>query len=168
MPDSEDEFFGFAIVLGPRLVTILPPDTEARECLLASGDGFVNGNRQEGIGRSGLYVDIENLQSEGQSMVQRLIENWPDKVPTATRLTLYVRADQTELWRLWATSQFANMEVVVHGTQHISMSATKNSADIAIATSAMADLPLKRVSQVVVAEDQPGPAINQKIQVGPV
>ena len=113
----------------------------------------MNGNRQEGIGRSGLYVDMENLQSEGQSMVQSLIENWPDKVPAATRLTLYVRADQTELWRLWATSQFTNMEVVVHGTQHFSMSSTKNSADIAIAASAIADLLLKRVSHVVVFSD---------------
>ena len=115
--------------------------------------GFVNGNRQEEIGHSGLYVDMENLQVEGQSMVQSLIENWPEKALAATRLTLYVRADQTELWRLWATSQFANMEVVVHGTQHFSMSATKNSADIAIATSAMADLLLKRVSHVVVLSD---------------
>ena len=113
----------------------------------------MNGNRQEGIGRSGLYVDMENLQVEGQSMVQSLIENWPDKVPAVTRLTLYVRADQTELWRLWATSQFANMELIVHGTQHFSMSSTKNSADIAIATSAMADLLLKRVSHVVVLSD---------------
>ena len=115
--------------------------------------GFVNGNRQEEIGHSGLYVDMENFQAEGQSMVQNLIENWPDKVPAATRLTLYVRADQSELWRLWATSQFASMEVVVHGTQHFSMSATKNSADISIATSAMADLLLKRVSHVVVFSD---------------
>ena len=113
----------------------------------------MNGNRQEGIGRSGLYVDMENLQAEGQSMLQSLIENWPDKAPAATRLTLYVRADQTELWRLWATSQFAKMEVVVHGTQHFSMSSTKNSADIAIATSAIADLLLKRVSHVVVFSD---------------
>ena len=59
------------------------------------------------------------------------------------------------------------MEVVIHGTQHFSMSATRNSADIAIANSAMTDLLFKRVSQVVVAEDQPGPTINQKIQVGP-
>ena len=115
--------------------------------------GFMNGNSQEGIEHSGLYVDMENLQAEGQSMVQSLLENWPDKVPAATRLTLYVRADQTELWRLWATSQFAIMEVVVHGTQHFSMSSTKNSADIAIATSAMADLLLKRVSHVVVLSD---------------
>ena len=113
----------------------------------------MNGNSQEGSGRSGLYVDMENLQADGQSLLQALMDNWPEELPTATRLTLYVRADQTELWRLWATSQFANVEVVVHGTQHFSMSATKNSADIAIATNAIADLLLERVSHVVVFSD---------------
>ena len=113
----------------------------------------MNGNSQEGIARSGLYVDMENLQADGQSLLQLLMENWPEELPAATRLTLYVRADQTELWRLWATNQFAHVEVVVHGTQHFSMSATKNSADIAIATNAMADLLRERVSHVVVFSD---------------
>ena len=113
----------------------------------------MNGNSQEGIGRSGLYVDMENLQADGQSLLQVLMENWPEELPATTRLTLYVRADQTELWRLWATNQFANVEVVVHGTQHFSMSTTKNSADIAIATNAMADLLRERISHVVVFSD---------------
>ena len=43
--------------------------------------------------------------------------------------------------------------MVVHVTQHFSMSATKNSADIAIATNAMADLVLERVSHVLVFSD---------------
>ena len=113
----------------------------------------MNGNSQEGIGRSGLYVDMENLQADGQSLLQSLMDHWPEKLPAATRLMLYVRADQTELWRLWATNQFANVEVVVHGTQHFSMSSTKNSADIAIATNAMADLLRERVSHVVIFSD---------------
>ncbi len=113
----------------------------------------MDGNSLEGIGRSGIYVDMENLQADGQSLLQALMENWPEELPTATRLTLYVRADQAELWRLWATSQFAPVNVVVHGTQHFSMSATKNSADIAIATNAMADLLRERVSHVVVFSD---------------
>ena len=113
----------------------------------------MNGNSQEEIGRSGLYVDMENLQADGQSLLQSLMDHWPEKLPAATRLTLYVRADQTELWRLWATNQFANIEVVVHGTQHFSMSTTKNSADIAIATNAMADLLRERVSHVVIFSD---------------
>ena len=113
----------------------------------------MNGNSEVGIGRSGIYVDMENLQAEGQSLLQSLLENWPEELPAATRLTLYVRADQAELWRLWATSQFANVDVVVHGTQHFSMSATKNSADIAIATNAIADLLRERVSHVVIFSD---------------
>ena len=114
---------------------------------------MVDSDRQWTAAGSGLYVDMENLQAEGQSMVLNLIENWPDRVPAPTRLALFVRADQTELWRLWATSQFPNIAVVVQGTQHFSMSSTKNSADIAIATSAMADLLLQRVSNVVVISD---------------
>ena len=58
---------------------------------------------------SGLYVDVENLHTDGQVLIQRLIEDWPDQV---------------ELWRLWATSRFTGLEVVVNGTQHFSMSAT--------------------------------------------
>ena len=45
------------------------------------------------------------------------------------------------------------MEVAVHGTQHFSMNSSKNSADIAIATNAMADLILKRVTHVTVFSD---------------
>ena len=43
--------------------------------------------------------------------------------------------------------------VSVKGTQHFSLSSSKNSADIAIATNAMADLILKRVTHVVVFSD---------------
>ncbi len=100
--------------------------------------------------RSGLYVDVENLQSDGQPVILSLIENWPNSAPALARLSLYVRADQTELWRLWATSRFRDLDVVVKGTQHFRMSSTKNSADIAIAVNAMADLILKRVNHIVV------------------
>ena len=39
-----------------------------------------NDRRGTAVG-SGLDVDMENLQAGGQSMVQSLIDNWPDKVP---------------------------------------------------------------------------------------
>ena len=57
------------------------------------------------------------------------------------------------MWRLWATSLFTDPEVKVNGTQHFSLSSSKNSADIAIATNAMADLVLQRVTHVVVFSD---------------
>ena len=81
------------------------------------------------------------------------MDNWPNKAPAPSRLTLYMRADQVELWRLWAASRFSDLEVEVKGTQHFSMTATKNSADIAIATNAMADLILGRVDHVAVLSD---------------
>lgn len=111
-----------------------------------------NGQESSTVG-SGLYVDVENLHQVGQTVIQSLVETWPVKAPTPSRLTLFVRADQVELWRLWATSQFKNLNIVVNGTQHFSLSSSKNSADIAIATRAMADLVLKRVNHIVVISD---------------
>ena len=109
---------------------------------------------QEGACQSsGLYVDVENLNSDGQLMVEKLAEDWPPGVPALSRLTLYVRADQVELWRLWAANRFKHLAVSVKGTQHFSLSSSKNSADIAIATNAMADLILKRITHVVVFSD---------------
>lgn len=102
---------------------------------------------------TGLYVDVENLNSDGQTLIKSLVHNWPVNVPHLTRLNLYVRASQVELWRLWAVSQFGDIEVVVRGTQHFSMSSTKNSADIAIATNAIADLIFNRISHVAVFSD---------------
>ena len=97
-------------------------------------------NKQGVTGRSGLYVDVENLKADGRAMVQGLIENWSGKAPRPSRLSLYVRADQVDLWRLWAASRFTDLEVKVNGTQHFSLPSSKNSADIAIATNAIADL----------------------------
>ena len=109
---------------------------------------------QEGTCQSsGLYVDVENLNSDGQLMVEKLAEDWPPGVPALSRLTLYVRADQVELWRLWASNRFKDLMVSVKGTQHFSLSSSKNSADIAIAINAMTDLVLKRITHVVVFSD---------------
>ena len=102
---------------------------------------------------SGLYVDVENLQTDGQQLIKTLIDDWPTTVPNPSQLMLYVRADMVELWRVWATTQFEPLKVVVNGIQHFSMSLSKNSADIAIAVNAMADLLLKRITHVVVLSD---------------
>ena len=100
-----------------------------------------------------MYVDVENLQGEAQELMSGLMFNWPDSAPPPSRLTLYVRADQTELWYLWALDQFENVEVVVKGIQHFSRDSSKNSADIAIATNAITDFVRGRISYVVVFSD---------------
>ena len=86
-------------------------------------------------------------------MLQSLFANWPEQVPLPSRLRLYTRADQVELWWLWASHRFSDLEVTVHGTQHFSGSASKNSADMAIVANAMADLVLGRTTHVVVFSD---------------
>ena len=111
------------------------------------------GESQRESGGSGLYVDMENLRGDGQDVIEGLVRDWPDSAPALSRMILYVRADQVELWRLWATARFEEIEVVVRGTQHFSMSPTKNSSDISIAVNAMADLLLRRVSHVAVFSD---------------
>ncbi len=118
-----------------------------------AGHDALNQDQSELSRGSGLYVDAENLQSDCQALIQSLVKNWPTSAPAPSRLTLYVRADQAELWRVWASSRFSDLEVAVHGTQHFSMNSSKNSADIAIATNAMADLILKRVTHVTVFSD---------------
>ena len=77
---------------------------------------------------SGLYIDVENLRSDGQRLIKALLDNWPSVAPTPSRLTLYVRADLVELWRLWATSRFQGVAVDVRGIQHFSTYSSKNSA----------------------------------------
>jgi len=112
-----------------------------------------NGSAPETVPASGLYADIENLQNRGQRVILNLAENWPPTAPPLKSLTLYVRADMTELWRAWATSAFPNLDVVVSGIQHFTRDVSKNSADIAITANAMADWLLGRISHVAVISD---------------
>ena len=112
-----------------------------------------NGTHPETAAASGLYVDVENLQSHAQRVVRALAEDWPASAPPLRALSLHVRADTAELWRAWATSAFPNLDVAVRGVQHFSQSASKNSADMAIVANAMADWLLGRISHVAVISD---------------
>ena len=96
---------------------------------------------------------MENLQTHGRQLIESLISDWPETASPPSRLTLYVQADQVDLWRLWAESRFEDLDIAVQGIQHFSGNASKNSADIAIATSAMADFVRERISNVVVFSD---------------
>ena len=88
---------------------------------------------------AGLYVDTENLQKNAQSLVETVIEQWPEGTPPPSRLNLYVQADRVTLWDIWANSRFPNLTVTVKGIQHFTRPQSKNSADIAIAIDAVAD-----------------------------
>ena len=129
-----------------------PSDSPDAAASSKAGSGS-NGSIPETVPASGLYADIENLQNGGQRVILNLAENWPPTAPPLKSLTLYVRADTTELWRAWATSEFPSVDVVVSGVQHFTQSASKNSADIAITANAMADWLLGRISHVAVISD---------------
>ena len=116
----------------------------------------VNGSPSESSPQqrtTGVYVDVENLRADAQQIVKTLIDNWPPVAPAPGVLCLYVRADFVELWRLWATSQFRGLQIIVKGVQHFSTHASKNSADIAIATDAISDLLSGRVGHLAVLSD---------------
>lgn len=102
---------------------------------------------------AGLYVDIENLQEDAKALICALIESWPKSFPRPGLITLYVQADQAELWRMWGVSKFKQSQVKVRGIQRFSGHLSKNSADIAIATDAVADFVRGRVGHVAVFSD---------------
>ena len=102
---------------------------------------------------TGIYADIQNLQEMAKDVLLLLIHRWPEDLPNPTKLNLYVRADHSHLWRVWATEAFRQLEVTVKGVQHYSLAATKNAADMAIAVDAISDFNHKRVSHVAVVSD---------------
>ena len=102
---------------------------------------------------SGLYIDVDNLQSDAQELIGSLVGDWPDRVPQLSKIVLYVRADLVALWEMWSLTLAPNMEVEVKGVQHFSLQGSKNSADIAIAVDAVIDLVRGRISHVAVFSD---------------
>ena len=82
-----------------------------------------------------------------------VIESWPDKMHPLKRLNLYVQADQTQLWELWAECQFSHLAVTVRGIQHFSKQPSKNAADITIAVDAVADFMSGATQFVAVMSD---------------
>ena len=100
----------------------------------------------------GIYVDVENLPS-AKSIIRELVSSWPSLIPRPSQLSLYVRADQTALWRAWAESQFPDLAVRPKGIQHLSGTKGKNAADIELVMDAVADFLLGRITYVAVVSD---------------
>ena len=114
-----------------------------------------------------LYVDTENLRDSdhAQTVVDRVVANWPADRPPLSGLSLYVRADKTELWQLWAETEFPALRVRVRGVQHFSNHRAKNSADLAITADAVADLITGQAGAVaVVSNDSDFGALFVKVR----
>lgn len=102
---------------------------------------------------AGLYVDIENLGEVGQELLMTLVSEWPTIVPLPAKVNLYVPASQAELWQVWAEDLMGEAAVAAKGVQRFSSNASKNAADIALSTDAIADFVTCKVSHVVVVSD---------------
>ena len=74
------------------------------------------GNDSLTNGVSAVYVDTENLTPAAnvdsvdfaQSLISPIVSDWPDDYPPIGRLALYVPADKTSQWRIWASSLMAD------------------------------------------------------------
>ena len=130
--------------------------------MVAGNEHFIHHSAEEPNVRlgSGVYVDVENLEGsqqqtkEAQEFIKSLLADWPETTPKPARLTLYVKADQSNLWNIWAGSRFPEIaNVSAAGVQHFSKNQSKNSADIAMAIDAITDIALGRISCVVVVSD---------------
>ncbi len=101
----------------------------------------------------GLYVDVENLMDTAKEAITSVFEQWPEELPRPCVLKLYVKADQTELWRVWATHKFGSLDIHVAGVQHYAVNTSKNSADIALALDAITDILKGRTTYVAILSD---------------
>ena len=117
---------------------------------------------------SAVYVDTENLRDSdhARDIVAGVVANWPDAYPPMGSLSLYVRADKADLWRLWAETEYPGLQVRVRGVQHFSASSkAKNSADLAITADAVGDLIAGQAATVaVVSNDSDFGALFVKVR----
>ena len=118
--------------------------------------------------RASVYVDVENLGGSAQELISQVVEelssDGADWAPTC--LSLYVRADKLELWRIWADGKWPQLDLRVRGIQHFtSGSSSKNSADLAITADATEDFALGRTGLVaVVSNDSDFGALFVKVR----
>jgi hypothetical protein len=100
-----------------------------------------------------LYVDIENLMENARKYVLSAIKNWPVDFPEPETLKLYVRADQAELWEIWANHHIPGVEALIQGVQHYCFNGSKNSADISLALDALSDLLNGKTAYIALLSD---------------
>ena len=140
-----------------------------RETPTVRAVGANEGDREERFTARGaaVYVDVENLGGAAQEVISQVVDDLSSESDyrTPTSLSLYVKADKLELWRIWADGKWPQMDLRVRGVQHFTNgSRSKNSADLAITADATEDFALGRTSLVaVVSNDSDFGALFVKI-----
>lgn len=115
---------------------------------------------------SGVYVDIENLKGaeHARTVMEKVVQDWPESLPPLRRLYLYAPADMVGLWHTWAAGRFSEHHVLVRGIQRFTR-ASKNSADMAIVADVIADFTARVVHHIaVVSNDSDFGALFVKLQ----
>lgn len=100
-----------------------------------------------------LYIDIENLPDINKQIIANTVNDWPVDFPKPDALKLYVKADQTDLWKIWADNEIPSVETTVRGVQHYCFSGSKNSADIILSLDVIVDLLKERTKKVAILSD---------------
>ncbi len=104
------------------------------------------------MGHTTLYVDVENLQDPARDVIASTIAQWPPSLPQPNVLQLYVGADQTQLWDIWASHKFPSITPSIKGIQRYG-AASKNLADMALMLDAITDLLKARTALVAILGD---------------
>ena len=106
--------------------------------------------------RASVYVDVGNLGAVAQGLISQVVDDLYSESDhwTPTSLSLYVRADKVELWRIWADGKWPQLALRVRGVQHFTNgSRSKNSAELAITADATEDFALGRTGLVAVVSN---------------
>ena len=87
-------------------------------------------------------------------------------LPQVGGLSLYVPADKSELWQIWAESEWPGVKVRTRGIQHFTNGQkSKNSADLAIVADAVEDFALGKTNFIsVISNDSDFGALFVKIR----
>ena len=117
---------------------------------------------------SSIYADVENLGNSAQETIFKAIDHLANDpaLPRIVSLSLYVPADKSELWQIWAESEWPSLKVRTRGIQHFTNGQkSKNSADLAIVADAVEDFALGKTDFIsVISNDSDFGALFVKIR----
>ena len=138
---------------------------EAKSQLLIAPN--LNGRNNPSQGSS-IYADVENLGNSAQEAISKAIDHLANDpaLPRIVSLSLYVPADKSELWQIWADSEWPSLKVRTRGIQHFTNGQkSKNSADLAIVADAVEDFTLGKADFIsVISNDSDFGALFVKIR----
>ena len=163
------------VLLFPGIVDRLRRVHSAHNHMRATKSQILAGSNLSGHNNmaqgSAIYADVENLGNSPEDTICRTIDHLANDplLPQTGSLSLYVPADKSELWQIWAESEWPSIKVRTRGIQHFTNGPkSKNSADLAIVADAVEDFALGKTSFIsVISNDSDFGALFVKIREMP-